>query len=92
MANPPPKDEKLTGLSRLFDIAANNADKLFYSLCITCLALLSIDIFYHKHGHFEFETWFGFFSFFGFSAYIIIVLSAKQLRRLLKREETYYDS
>ena len=35
--------------------------------------------------------WFGFFAFFGFGAYVFIVLSAKALRRLIKRPEDYYE-
>lgn len=86
------KSENLNRLAQCFDWAVRNADKLFYGLLAICLSLLSIDLFYHKHGHFEFETWFGFFAFFGLSAYATIVLSAKQLRRVLKRDENYYDS
>ena len=46
---------------------------------------------YHKHGHFDFEELPGFNAAFGFLAYVGLVLSATQLRKLLKRDEDYYD-
>jgi hypothetical protein len=54
------------------------------------VALLS-DLFYEKHGHFEFEHAFGFHAAFGFLAYLTIVNTAKVLRRIVKRPQSYYD-
>ena len=62
-----------------------------YTLYALCAALLLFDVFYHKHGHFKFEEWFGFYAFYGFIACIAIVLSAIQLRKILMRDEDYYD-
>ena len=64
---------------------------LILSLYVICAALLLIEFFYHRHGHFDFELWFGFYAGFGLLAYLAIVLSAKQLRKLLQRSENYYD-
>ena len=49
-----------------------------------------LDFFYHKHIYFPFENWFGFFAWFGFIACVILVLLAKQMRKLVKRNEDYY--
>ena len=68
-----------------------NVERLVRALWVICGALLLADLFYHKHTHFAFEGWFGFFAWFGFIAYVGIVLSAKRLRRLVKRHENYYD-
>ena len=68
-----------------------NVTRLVYGLYALGAALLLADLFYEKHVHFDFEAWFGFFAFFGFGAYVFIVLSAKVLRRLIKRPEDYYD-
>ena len=68
-----------------------NITRLVYGLYALCAALLLADLFYEKHSHFAFEHWFGFFAFFGFGAYVFIVLSAKGLRRLIKRPEDYYE-
>jgi len=62
-----------------------------YSLYALCAGLLLFDVFHHKHGHFGFEEWFGFYAFYGFIACIAIVLSAIQLRKILMRDEDYYD-
>jgi len=69
----------------------SNVSKLVYLLYAACAALLIVDLFYHKHGHFDFEQWFGFYAWFGFMAYISIVMSAKLFRKLIKRKEDYYD-
>lgn len=68
-----------------------NVNKIVYLLYAACVALLIVEIFYHKHGHFDFEHWFGFYAWFGFLAYISIVMSAKLFRKLIKRKEDYYD-
>ena len=72
-----------------------NVNKIVYLLYFVCAALLLTEfyifIFGHKHGHFDFENWFGFYAWFGFLAYISIVMSAKFLRRFIKRKEDYYD-
>ena len=64
---------------------------IVYALYVICALLLIVDGFYHKHGHFAFEQWFGFYAFYGFVAYMVIVNSARLLRRLVKRDEHYYD-
>ena len=64
---------------------------IVYSVYAICAALLLVDVFHHKHGHFNFEEWFGFYAFYGFAAYMVIVNSAKLLRKLVKRDEDYYD-
>lgn len=68
-----------------------NLNKIVYGIYIICALLLVIDLVYQKHVHFNFEGWFGFYAWFGFLAYTFIVLGAKFLRKLIKREENYYD-
>jgi len=68
-----------------------NINKIVYLLYAACASLLIVEFFYHKHGHFDFEQWFGFYAWFGFIAYISIVMSAKLLRKFIKRKEDYYD-
>lgn len=59
-------------------------------LLLACIASLIAGFLIEHHPHFAFEAWPGFFALFGFAAYCFIVLSAKSLRPLLRREETYY--
>lgn len=68
-----------------------NVDKIFWAVCAACLLLFVADAFYAKYVHFSFENWFGFFGIFGFVACVALVLAAKELRKLLKRDEDYYD-
>ena len=41
--------------------------------------------------YFEFEHWWGFYGLYGFASYVFIVMSSKGLRRILRREEDYYE-
>ena len=68
-----------------------NVKKVVYALYAICALLFGADLFVHKHSHFDFENWFGFFALFGFVACVALVLAAKVLRVLLKRDEDYYD-
>ena len=68
-----------------------NVDKIFYGLVLICAGLFLADFFYHKHVNFKFENWFGFFAWYSFVYCIVLVLLAKQMRKLLKRGEDYYD-
>ncbi|MBE2294358.1 MAG: hypothetical protein IAF00_05380 [Phycisphaerales bacterium] len=70
----------------------SNVNKLVGLLIAVCVGLALLDAVYVKHGHFAFEEAFPlFYGVYGFLAYCFIVLSAKALRRLLKRDENYYD-
>ena len=68
-----------------------NVTRLVWALGTICVLLLLADFFYDKHAHFTWEDWPFFFGLFGFAAFFFIVLLGKQLRRLLMRDEDYYD-
>lgn len=68
-----------------------NVTKLYRGLWLACLGLIAIDLFLHRHEDFEFAALFGFHGFYGFIACVTLVLTAKQLRRVLMRDEDYYD-
>lgn len=68
-----------------------NVTKVYWAVWIVCGLLLLIDPLIHKHEAFGFAEWFGFFGFFGFVACVGLVLTAKLLRRVLKRPEDYYE-
>ena len=67
-----------------------NINRLVYGLYALCAVLVLLDLLYHKHTYFSFEGWFGFFGWFGFIACVALVLLAKQMRKLVKRDEEYY--
>ena len=74
-----------------------NVKRVIYTLFTVCGLLLAIDLLdvfhlgYHKHVHYAFEKWFGFYAFFGYFLSVGLVLAAKEMRKLLSRDEDYYD-
>ena len=68
-----------------------NHGKLSWWLLGICIVVLLADFGYTKHPVFAWEGWFGFFAFFGFVACVGLVLAAKAMRKLIKRDEDYYD-
>lgn len=68
-----------------------NVDRLVHWFYAICGVLILVDVFVPKHGPFAIEHIFGFYGFFGFLACVALVLTAKQLRRILMRPEDYYD-
>jgi hypothetical protein len=68
-----------------------NVDKLVYAVYAVCAVLFFSDLIYHKHPHYEAEEWLGFYGVFGFVAFFGIVMAGKLLRKLIKRDEDYYD-
>ena len=48
-------------------------------------------LFHHKHVHFGFEKFPFFFCLYGLTACVILVIAAKGLRKLLMRDEDYYE-
>ncbi|MBC8268166.1 MAG: hypothetical protein H8E36_05415 [Rhodospirillaceae bacterium] len=68
-----------------------NVNKIFRALIIVCALLFISDFFYEKHVVYEFEHWLGFFGLFGFSVSFALVLTARELRKILMRDEDFYD-
>tara|TARA_B100000902_G_scaffold398937_1_gene467585 strand:+ start:2450 stop:2719 length:270 start_codon:yes stop_codon:yes gene_type:complete len=66
---------------------------LFFTLCAF---LIAVDLFFHRHLSFSddtfvYESYFGFYAIYGFVACVILVVIAKELRKVLMRKEDYYD-
>ena len=62
-----------------------------------CIILICIDLFFHRHpsfsnGVFPLEEFFGFYAIYGFVACVLLVIVAKELRKILMRKEDYYDA
>lgn len=81
-----PRDEKRYWLDD-----PRNVRKIYHGLIAICALLLLSDAFYHKHVELAAEAWFGFYGIFGFVACVGLVLAAKELRKILMRDEHYYD-
>ena len=75
----------------LFD-KPKNVKRVFIFFYSMLVVLLIAEFFVHKHPHFPWEEWWGFYAVYGFVACVLLVLAAKYiLRPLVKRPEDYYD-
>ena len=73
-----------------------NVRRLIQAFFVSCFLMLCLDFVVHRHPSFEhgelpIETWFGFYAIYGFVACVLLVLIAKQLRKVLMRPEDYYE-
>ena len=81
-----PENEKENWLDR-----PRSVDKIIRAVAIICLGVVAADFFYEKHGHYSWEEWPGFYALFGFISCVLLVIAAKGLRKILMRDEDYYD-
>ncbi len=65
--------------------------RLFWAAIVVCAVLAPLDFFYHKHAELGFNGSFGFYGWYGFVCCGLAGLAARELGRLLKRDEDYYD-
>lgn len=68
-----------------------NVDLIFRALVAFCAVLLALEFFYEHHPHFIIDGFPGFYAAFGFISFLFIVFAGKWLRRLIMRDEDYYD-
>ena len=61
--------------------------RIFY---VVCLGLLAADWLVDRHIAYAVEKLFGFYALYGFVSCWMLVIVAKQLRRMVKRREDYY--
>lgn len=62
--------------------------RVFYAVCAL---LFVLDFIIHRHTTYEWEQLPGFYAIFGFVAFVLLVVVAKLMRKLLMRREDYYD-
>ncbi len=63
--------------------------RVFYALCAVLVALEAV---VHRHAEHPWEASFAFHALYGFVACVLLVLAAKQMRRILMRREDYYEA
>ena len=80
------KDEK----THVFD-KPENVRRVVHNLTVLCVLLLGADFFVHRHITHPWESMWGFYAVFGFVACVVLVLLAKEMRKLVMRDEDYYD-
>ena len=75
-----------------------SSNALYRLLLACCAVLLLADVLdmlgigYHKHVHYGIESVGGFYAIFGFAAYSLIVGAGWIWRRVVIRDEDYYDA
>ena len=80
------KDEK----QYLFD-NPRNVSRLLGGFYVICGILLVLDFVLHRHTVHSWENLPGFYALYGFVACVLLVLIAKEMRKVLMRKEDYYD-
>jgi hypothetical protein len=74
----------------LFDRPAN-VRRVIRALVAVCVILFALDAVLHRHVEHPWEGFFGFYAIYGFVACVLLVLLAKEMRKLLIRDEDYYE-
>ena len=68
-----------------------NVKRVIHALYLACALSFVADLFIHRHVEHPWEGLFNFYSIYGFIGIVVLVLAAKQLRRIVLRKEDYYD-
>ena len=68
-----------------------NVRRLYLGLWAVGIVLVLADFVVHRHDELGFAATAGYYAAYGFAACVLLVLTAKGLRRLLKRPEDYYE-
>jgi len=68
-----------------------NVKRVVRGLVGICLLLVGLDLVLHRHVAHPWEGMFAFYALYGFVACVLLVLLAKEMRKLLMRDEDYYE-
>jgi len=60
------------------------------ALVTVCILLVGLDLVLHRHTEHPLEEIFAFYAIYGFVACVLLVLLAKEIRKLVMRDERYY--
>ena len=74
----------------LFD-KPENVNHLLRGFYAVCGILFVLDFVLHRHMTHVWERLPGFYAIFGFVACVVLVLVAKEIRKVVRRREDYYD-
>ncbi len=67
-----------------------NVSKMLKVFYVVCVLLVIADFIVHRHIYHSWENVPAFYAIYGFAVCAILVLTARQLRKLLIREEHFY--
>jgi len=80
------KDQKV----HLFD-KPRNVKRLFKAFYASCILLVIADFIIHRHTTMRWEDIPAFYALYGFVACVLLVVIAKNIRKIILRKENYYD-
>ncbi len=80
------KDEK----KYIFD-NPKNVKLVIYALYALCAISFLLDFVVHRHVDHPLEAVVGFYCIYGFAACVALVLLATEMRKVIMRDEDYYD-
>lgn len=63
--------------------------RVFYAICVL---LVVADFIVHRHIYVSFEEIPGFYALYGFVACVVLVVIAKEMRKVFMKNEDYYDN
>tara|TARA_B100001059_G_C17513067_1_gene416837 strand:+ start:57 stop:389 length:333 start_codon:yes stop_codon:yes gene_type:complete len=90
MANHP--EPKMNALAHFYHLTSRKGAPavLLCGLAFFCFVVFVYDGFYHKHEKVEIANVFGFYAYYGFVCFTLIIFAALALRKIIKRREDYY--
>jgi len=68
-----------------------NIKKLLRVFYVCCAVLILLDLVVHRHIYHSWENLPGFYPLYGFVGCVVLVLIAREMRKVLMRKEDYYD-
>ena len=91
MTSPKEHTSAVPEKQHIFD-KPKNVTRLLRVFYVVCAGLFVADFFVHRHIEHPVERLFGFYGLYGFIACVLLVLIAKEMRKVLMRKEDYYDN
>ena len=79
------------GKRHLFD-DPKNIRRVIHALYALCAVSVLAELVVHRHVVHPWEGLFSFYSLYGFIGIVVLVLVSKELRKIVRREEDYYDN
>jgi len=83
---------KAQGEKERFLDKQENVDRLLWGATVVGVLILLVDFFFHRHSYHPWERLWGFYGIFSVVAIVVLVQLAKVLRKLVMRDEDYYES
>jgi len=68
-----------------------NSTMIIWVLSVICVFLFIADFIIHRHAEMGVDGYIGFYGVYGLIGSIFLVFLAKQINKILKRPEDYYD-